>query len=128
MTITYSDDIRNQRLQDVINALDAGPGPAVMKIGTAGMGFTIANIILSSPSFQGPVAGVMQLADCPRSDNDTANGGVAEEAIICDGTGAVKVTGLTCGLAGSGAEIILSRLDYQAHDRLDISSGVIRHA
>lgn len=126
--IVYSTAIKNQRLQVVIDEIDGGASPGTLKIGTAGMALVLATIPLGSPSFNPPVSGVIDLASTPRVDPDTAFAGDAAEAAIYDGDGNLKISGLTVGVSGSGKDIIISAVQVAQHQRLEVTSGRIRHA
>lgn len=126
MAVIYNQAVKNERLLVSRDAIDAA-GAATLQIGTLNMVLVLANVALALPSFSDASGGSMALAGVPRSDNDTVAGGKAESARIIDADGNVIVSGLTVGLAGSGANIILNVVDLQAHQRVDINSGVIYH-
>lgn len=98
MAVTYSTTVKNNRMTQVINALDGGAGNAILKIGTTGMAATLASITLAKPS--GIVSGgVLTFSGLPKSA--TASGaGTAAAAQLTDSTGAVIVDGLTVGVGG----------------------------
>lgn len=125
--IVYDVDTKNRRLQVVIDELETGPGSAYMVIATAGMVTELARVTLASPPFNDPAGGVMQLRGGPRVDPDCKGDGEAAAAAIYDGSGKVRVSGLTVGPLGSGKDIIISTQRVVPHQRLEVSSGTIRH-
>lgn len=128
MPVDYIDSLATARLQRVIDFLDGGSGPAVLKIGTAAMAVTLAQITLASPSFafeSDPRQIVLQ--GVPRSDTDADATGVAAAAQLLDGSGDVIVDGLSVGTIGSGANVELTNVNLNQHQIVDIVSGVIIH-
>lgn len=124
--IVYSSAIKNRRLRVVVDEIDGGSGPGYMVIGTKGMVTQLAKIALASPPFHDPAEGVIELRG-PRSDPDAAASGDAAEAAIYDGAGNVKVSGLTVGPIGSRADIVISTVKVVQHQRVEVTSGRIRH-
>ena len=99
MAVIYNTTVKNNRMTQVLNAMDAGAGAAILKLGTAGMATTIVNITLADPS--GTVgAGVLTLSGMPKSGTTTATGTLAA-AQLTDSTGTVVVDGLTVGTGGT---------------------------
>ena len=125
MAVTYSTAVKNTRLQQVINAIDAGAGAGMLKIGTTGMATVLAQIPLAKPSFAAPASGAMTLAGTPVTDTSADATGSAAEATITDSTGAVVVSGLTVGT--SGANINLNSVAIQINQEVRINSGTITH-
>lgn len=124
--ILYSTAIKNRRLRVVIDEIDgAAIGPGYMVIGTKGMVTQLAKIVLASPPFHDPADGVIELRG-PRVDPDAAATGDAAEAAIYDGAGNVKVSGLTVGV-GASSDIVISTVKVVEHQRLEVTSGRIRH-
>jgi hypothetical protein len=125
MAVVYHNDVKNARLQEVIDAISGGAGPGVLRIGTAGMAVLLAEITLSDPAFGAPAAGVMTLAGVPLSDTAANATGTAAAATISDSTGKVIVSGLTVGVAGEN--INLNSVAIQANQEVRINSGTITH-
>lgn len=111
MAVTYSTTVKNNRMTQVINAMDGGAGNAILKIGTAGMAATLVSITLAKPSAT-VSGGVLTFSGLPKTA--TASGtGTAAAAQLTDSTGTVVVDGLTVGT--SGTNIII--------DNTSIASG-----
>jgi hypothetical protein len=85
MAVTYSTTLKSTRMTDVITALDAGAGNAILKIGTAGMASTLVSITLAKPSAT-VTTGVLTFAGLPKSGTAGATG-TAAAAQLTDSTG-----------------------------------------
>jgi hypothetical protein len=105
MTIAFASAIRNNMLTQIVNAIDAGAGPGLVRIydgarpATGGAATTLlAELTMSDPS--GAVAaGVLTLNAI--TDDSAANAtGTATWFRIVDSTGAFVIDG-DAGLAGS---------------------------
>lgn len=104
MSVTYSVEVRNDRLQAVIDNIDAGAGGGLLRIGTSGMSTVLATITLNKPCAT-IAAGVLTFSGLPLSDLADADG-TAAEAEITDSAGTVVISGLTVGT--SGADLIIA--------------------
>lgn len=103
MGVIYRATLRTTRMQAVETDIDAGVGAATLEIGTAGFASTLATFTLSDPA--GTVSGdVLTGSGMPKTTTATA-GGVAAEARIKESGGAVVVSGLTVGTAGTNVII-----------------------
>lgn len=126
MAVTYSTTAKNNRLQAVIDLLDAGGGPAVLVIGTSALsGGTgvLATIPLADPCAT-KSGGVLTLAGMPKSA--TASGtGTAAKAELRDSDGTVVVSGLTVDT--SAADIIINAVEISSGQTVQITSGTITH-
>lgn len=99
MAVTYSNTVKNNRMTQVLNAIDGGAGNGILKIGTTGMAATLVNITLDKPS--GTVASqALTFSGLPNSGTATG-AGTAAAAQITDSTGTVVVDGLTVGTSGT---------------------------
>ena len=87
MSIVYAVTLRNNRLQQVINAIDGGAGNGRIQIGTAGMGLVLSTVTLLKPCAT-IAAGVLTFSGTPLSAA-AAQSGVAAAAQITDSTGTV---------------------------------------
>lgn len=127
MPVNYAVEVKNARLQAVIDALGAD---AVLVIGTAALagGATgvLATVPFANPSFT-IAAGVMTVNNLPRMTMATANGVAAKGELRTSG-GAVKVNGLTVGLAGSGADFIVNAINVSVGQTVQVTAGTITHA
>jgi hypothetical protein len=125
MAVNYSTALKNDRMQKVIDRIDAGAGAGILKIGTTGMAAVLAQLTLAKPSFGAPSNGVITLAGAPISDTAADGTGAAAAAQITDSTGTVIVDGLTVGT--SGANINLNSTAIQVNQEVRINSGSLTH-
>lgn len=127
MAINYSTAVKNNRLTQVVNAVDGGAGAGVLVIGTSALsGATgvLASITLADPC--GTVsAGVLTLSGLPKSATASATG-TAALAELRDSTGTVVASGLTVGT--SAADIIINATAISVGQTVQINSGTITHA
>lgn len=124
MAVVYNGTLKTQRMQNVVDAIDAGAGPGYIEIGTAGMASVLATLELADPSFT--VAGdTMTMAGTPRADTSADESGSAAAARIKDSDGNVVVSGLTVGT--SGANVIVTNTTIEAGDEVRIVAGAIVH-
>src|SRR5215475_1183035 len=123
MPLVYAVTLRNNRLQQVINAIDGGAGNGRLQVGTTGMGLVLFTTILLKPC--GTIAaGVLTFSGTPIASIASATG-VAAAGRITDSTGTVWADGLTVGLAASGANIIINLLNITAGSMVTFTSGTI---
>jgi len=125
MAVNYAAALKSSRMQAVIAAIDAGPGPGTLEICTAAFAAVLAVIPLADPSFT-EAGGVITLAGVPRSDNAADAAGTAAVARIKDSTGAVVVDNLTVGV-GTG-DIQLNSVTISVGQAVTITGGTITHA
>lgn len=123
MSVTYNATVKNDRLQVVADAIDAG-GAGTIEIGTTGMGTVLAIIPLAATC--GTVSGGVLTFSMPQSDSSADNTGTAAEARIKSGGGTSIVTGLTVGTSAS--DIILTSTSIVATEPVTINSATITHA
>jgi hypothetical protein len=134
MAVNYAAALKTSRLQLVVNALGTATAPTIpltgtvtgsMVIGTTGMGAILATIdLLATPA---TVAGnVLTIAGVPLLALASATG-TAAEAQLRDDAGAVIVSGLTVGAAGSGADVIISAVALSSGQTVQVNSGTITH-
>lgn len=124
MAITYSTATKTARMQAVADRIDLGAGAGVLKIGTTGMGTTLASIALSDPC--GTVSGLVLTFTTPRSNTSADATGTAAEARIEDSTGTAVITGLTVGT--SGTDIVLDSTSITTGQTVTITSATITHS
>jgi hypothetical protein len=95
VSVNYNQPTINNRLTQVVNAIDGGGANAVMRLLTA------SNIILSSLPLARPCGtvlnGVITFAGMSLIDPSAAATGTANFARIEDSTGTVVISGLTVG-------------------------------
>lgn len=118
MAVTYSATVKNNRMTQVLNAIDAGAGNGILKIGTTGMATTLVSITLAKPS--GTVsAGELTFSGLPKTGT-ASTGGTAAAAQITDSTGTVIVDGLTVGT--SGTNIIIDNTTINASQTVSFNA------
>ena len=104
MAVIYSITGINARLNGVVTVLDAGPSNARMLLLAAAA--VVSTIVLNKPSAT-VSGGVLTIVGAPL-DPSAAGGGTITEARLTDSTGTVIISGLTAGIPGSGADVIVS--------------------
>ena len=124
MSLIYAVTLRNNRLQQVINAIDGGAGPGKIQIGTANMALVLSTVILLKPCAT-ILNGVLTFSGTPLADPAAAASGLAAAAQITDSTGTIWASGLTVGLAGSGSNVTISLINIAAGSIVTFLSGTI---
>ncbi len=109
MSLIYSLVVRNNRLQQVINAIDGGVGNGKIQLGTAGMALVLSTVVLLKPCAT-VAAGTLTFSGTPLSDPSAAATGFATEAQITDSAGTVVASGLTVGTVGTDIIITLQNI------------------
>jgi hypothetical protein len=125
MAVIYSTAAKNARLNAVAATIDAGSGPGVLQIGTTAMGTVLATIVLADPCASSASGGVLTFSGFPRSDTSADANGTAAAARIRDSDGNDVITGLTVGLAGSGADIIFESVSFNVGEVITLNSATI---
>lgn len=126
MAVTYSNTVKDARMQAVIDAIDADASPGNLVIGTSGLsGATgvLATIALSATSAT-TSAGVLTFSDLPKEDDASATG-TAALAELRDGAGTVIVSGLTVGT--SGTDIIITSTSISSGQPVRVTAATITH-
>ena len=99
MAVTYSTTVKNNRMTQVVNALDGGSGNAILRIYTSGYAAALVDITLAKPS--GTVSGgVLTFSSLPKTGTATG-AGTAAAARLLDSAGTTVVDGLTVGTSGT---------------------------
>lgn len=124
MAVTYSNTVKDNRMTQVLNAIDGGAGAGYIEICSAAYASVLATIALSDPC--GSVGTQALTLTMPKSDTNADATGTAAIARIKDSVGNIIVSGLTVG-AGSG-DINLSSVAITAGDTVTLNSAVITHA
>ena len=129
MTISLNSSLRNARAQKIIDALDAGASNGVINfyngIRPATGGLTtalLATVTLSDPSAS-VSAGVITF-DAIADDVSADANGTITWARFTD-SDALFVMDASCGIAGSGADIIFNTTQTQVGGAVQIISAVI---
>lgn len=124
MAVTYSNTVKDNRMTQVLNAIDGGAGAGYIEICSAAYAAVLATITLADPC--GSVASQALTLTMPKSDTDADATGTAAIARIKDSVGNIIVSGLTVGT--SGTDVILSSTAITAGDTVTINSVVFTHA
>lgn len=124
MAVTYSSTIKDNRMTQVLNAIDGGPAAGYIEICSAAYASVLATITLSDPC--GSVGSNILTFTMPKSDTSADNTGTAAIARIKDSTGTICVSGLTVGT--SSTDIVLTSLAITAGDTVTLTSATITHA
>lgn len=125
MAVNYSTAVKTARMTAVRDQIDAGAGPGVLQIGTAGMATVLATITLADPS--GTISGdTLTFSGFPRSDTAADATGIAAAARIRDSNNTDVITGLTVGTSGS--DINLDSTNITTGQQVTINSASIQHA
>lgn len=104
MAIIYSTTAINFRLAGVVSAIDSGPGSGVLRLLDGVV--VLADIVLAKPC--GVVAAGVLTFVVPQTDLAANANGNANGARIENSAGVVMISGLTVGIPGSGANIIIT--------------------
>jgi hypothetical protein len=124
MAVTYSNTVKDNRMTQVLNAIDGGAGAGYIEICSAAYASVLATITLADPC--GSVGSQALTLTMPKSDTNADASGTAAIARIKDSVGNIIVSGLTVG-AGSG-DINLSSVVITIGDTVTLNSAVITHA
>lgn len=123
MAVNYSTAVKNTRMADVRNAIDAGPSAGTLEICDAGYATALATITLNDPS--GTVSGgVLTFSGTPIAAT-ASNNGTAALARFKDSTGTVVCDGLTVGT--SGTDVIVSTTTFSSGGAVSLISATITH-
>src|SRR5215813_11318700 len=125
MAITYASSVLVNRMQQVVNAIDSGAGSGRIQLGTTGMGLVLSTVVLLKPCATISTGGLMTFSGTPLVDPAAAASGVAAAGRIINSAGSVVASGLTVGLAGSGANIIIKLVNVTAGSIVTFQSGSI---
>lgn len=125
MSIHYSDTVANTRLTDVVTALGAA---AVLVVGTSALsGATGVLFTLSLDNPVGTVAArVLTFTGTP-IDTTGAAAGTAAKAELRTGGGTVIASGLTVGVSGSGADVIMDSVGITIGRPVRLLAASITH-
>lgn len=124
MAVQYSNAAKNARMTAIATLMQNGS----LQIGTTGMATVLATFALDATPATVAGAGVLTLSDLPVNDSAADNTGTAAAARFRDSANGDIITGLTVGLTGSGADIIIQNTSIVAGQPVSITSGTITHA
>lgn len=126
MAVNYSGATKNARMTAVRDQIDGGVSTGKLNIYDSS-DVILGTVLLSDPC--GTVAAnTLTFTGFPRSDVSADNAGIGAKATITDSADVVVISGLTVGLAGSGADIILDNTNIAAGQSIVINSASITHA
>lgn len=130
MPVIYEDDTATARMLATRDRIDSGGAAGVLEICSAGYANVLSAVALGYPGNATAIvsARTLTLAGLPRSDVAIDATGQAALARIRNSAGAIVLRGLTVGVAGSGADVILNRTDLVAGRPLTINSAAFTHA
>lgn len=129
MALTIDNESRTGAVAYVAGRVDSGAGPATLKVysgakpastTTAATGTLLADVVLPDPAFSAGAAGVQLLAD-PGPVSGLANGTPGWYR-IADSNGVGRIDG-TVGVAGSGADLIVSAATIATGVSFDVQAG-----
>jgi len=120
--MNYATDVKNRRLQVVVDAIGAD---GLLKLGTEGMGTLLSVVRLSTPAFV-VSDGEMTLGGKSNIDPRARASGKARSGQITTASGKVIVDQLSVGLAD--ADIILTSDEIREGQEVSIAYGTIVHA
>jgi len=126
MSVVYNNSVKDDRLQVVVDALDATTDPAILVIGTSSLsGATgvLAQITLDTPSAV-VASQVLTLSTLPREAVASA-GGTAALAELRDGDDVTIVSGLTVGTVAT--DVIINSVTITNGQTVRCTAGTITH-
>jgi hypothetical protein len=123
MAVIYGPPVRSARLEVVRAAIDAGSGPGVLELGTAGMALILATLTCSKPC--GTVSGDTLTFAAILQDVADASGNAAL-ARFKDSDGNIVISGLTVGSTGS-TNIIVGSVSITAGQTVPMTSASLSH-
>jgi hypothetical protein len=126
MAVTYTNAVKQARLEAVIAQIDASATAGTLEIGTTGMASVLATFTLADPSGTATNDVLTFDFDPDISDTSADATGTAAEARIKNGDGTAVITGLTVGTAA--ADIILDSVSITAGQTVTLTTGTITHA
>lgn len=123
MSVTYSPSAKASRMTAIRDLLNSGK----LEIGTAAMAATLVTFTLNASS--GSVSGgVLTFSGFPKTVAAAATG-TAAAARLRTSADADVVTGLTVGIAGSGADVILDSTSISSGQNVTIAANpTLTHA
>lgn len=122
MSVNYNVNVINDRLQVVVDAIDAGAAAGKLQLGTSSMAVILVTFVFSDPC--GTISsGVLTFSNMPITDPYAANTGTASAAQIIDSTGTVIASGLTVGT--SGTDVIISQTHISMGDIVALTAATI---
>ena len=110
MSVDYNITVRTNRLQQVVNAIDAGATNGVMRLLNIG-GTTLSSLSLARPCGVA-ASGVLTFSGMSLIDPAAVATDSAKFARVEDGDGNTIISGLTVGTVGSTSDIVMSPTNF----------------
>lgn len=110
MSVDYNITVRTNRLQQVVNAIDAGTTNGVMRLLNIG-GTTLSSLSLARPCGVA-ASGVLTFSGMSLIDPAAVATDSAKFARVEDGDGNTIISGLTVGTVGSTNNIVMSPTNF----------------
>ena len=124
MAVNYSNTVKDNRLTQVLNAVDGGPSFGTIEICSAAYAAVLVTFTFSDPS--GAVSSqVLTFSGMPKTAT-AGNSGTAAIARIKDSTGTVVAQGLTVGT--SATDVIISSTTITSGLGYSLTAAAITHA
>lgn len=130
MAVTYTNAVKQDRMDAVTALIDAGTGPGYIEIGTAAMATVLCTITFDATCAGAATgAGVVTFSNFPKSDTSAAAAGTAAAARIRDSAATDIITGLTVNTNPTTCDIALDNLSIAAGQTVTIAaSPTLTHA
>lgn len=125
MAVVYSTAAKNARMAAVVGLIGAGGTLTIGTSALAGATGVLAQVPLANPAFT-VAGGVMTVGAVPRTV-EAVGTGVADKVEVRASNGTVIISGLTVGLPGSGAEVIINALEVSTGQTIQVTVGTITH-
>jgi hypothetical protein len=125
MAVNYRTSLKTTRMQAVADDIDSGAGAGIIKIGTAAMAATLAEITLADPCGTVSTDTLTFDFDPDVEDASANNSGTAAAAQITNSSGTVIVDGLTVGTSGSNINLVTTTI--VAGQPVRLTTGTITH-
>jgi hypothetical protein len=124
MAVNYSATVKDNRMTQVLNAIDGDVGAGTIEICSAAYAAVLVTFTFSDPA--GSVSsGVLTFSSMPKTAN-ASNSGTATIARIKDNSGDIIVSGLSVGT--SGTDIIISSTTITSGLGYSLTAAAITHA
>ncbi len=128
LTIAYSGTVRNNRLTQVLNAIDGGSGAGLLRIYTASRPATggtattlLAELTFSDPCSSGPSSGTLTMSAITADSSANATG-TATWFRVVDSSGTFVMDG---DVGTSGSDLNLNSTSISSGQNVAVSSFVL---
>lgn len=125
MPINYSTAVKNARMNTTVGLIGASGTLVIGTSALTGATGVLAKVPFANPAFT-VAGGVMTVATLPRTVAASGTG-TAAKVEIRDGSDTVIASGLTIGLAGSGADVIINAMAISTGQTVQVTLGTITH-